>query len=93
MSEESRYLHGHHDSVLASHRWRTAENSAKYFTAVLEEDWIVLDIGCGPATITADLGALVPRGKVIGVDRTLEILALAATESPAMRRRTATRGT
>ena len=24
------YLHGHHDSVLRSHRWRTAENSAGY---------------------------------------------------------------
>src|SRR3989442_1550932 len=24
------YLHGHHDSVLRSHRWRTAENSAAY---------------------------------------------------------------
>ena len=24
------YTHGHHDSVLRSHRWRTAENSAAY---------------------------------------------------------------
>ena len=23
-----RYTHGHHESVLRSHRWRTAENSA-----------------------------------------------------------------
>ncbi len=83
MSEESRYLHGHHDSVLASHGWRTAENSAAYFTQVLEDDWVVLDIGCGPATITADLSALVPRGKVIGIDRTLEILTQAAGTSPA----------
>ena len=24
------YTHGHHESVLRSHRWRTAENSAAY---------------------------------------------------------------
>lgn len=28
-----RYLHGHHDSVLRSHRRRTAENSAAYLLA------------------------------------------------------------
>ena len=25
-----RYTHGHHESVLRSHRWRTAQNSAAY---------------------------------------------------------------
>ncbi len=31
MSDPSpRYVHGHHESVLRSHRWRTAENSAAY---------------------------------------------------------------
>ena len=29
-SSADTYLHGHHDSVLRSHRWRTAENSAGY---------------------------------------------------------------
>ena len=29
-SSSDTYLHGHHDSVLRSHRWRTAENSAGY---------------------------------------------------------------
>ena len=27
------YSHGHHESVLRSHRWRTAENSAGYLLA------------------------------------------------------------
>ena len=30
------YLHGHHESVLRSHRWRTAENSAAYLIPNLE---------------------------------------------------------
>jgi trans-aconitate methyltransferase len=56
-STSDTYLHGHHDSVLRSHRWRTAENSAGYLLARLPPDARVLDIGCGPGTITADLAA------------------------------------
>jgi SAM-dependent methyltransferase len=63
------YLHGHHDSVLRSHRWRTAENSAGYLLAALPATARVLDVGCGPGTITADLAARVPRGQVVGVCR------------------------
>jgi ubiquinone/menaquinone biosynthesis C-methylase UbiE len=82
MAEEERYLHGHHDSVLRSHRWRTAENSAAYFLSVLEPDWIVLDVGCGPGTITADLSAKVPDGKVIGVDASAVVLREALRTAP-----------
>jgi SAM-dependent methyltransferase len=60
------YLHGHHDSVLRSHRWRTAENSAGYLLALLPADARVLDVGCRPGTITADLAARVPDGQVTG---------------------------
>jgi len=62
------YLHGHHDSVLRSHRWRTAENSAGYLLAALPDAARVLDVGCGPGTITVDLAARVPAGRVVGVD-------------------------
>ena len=60
------YLHGHHDSVLRSHRWRTAENSAGYLLPRLAPGARVLDVGCGPGTITADLAARVPSGQVVG---------------------------
>jgi SAM-dependent methyltransferase len=62
------YTHGHHESVLRSHRWRTAENSAAYLLPRLAPDAKVLDVGCGPGTITADLADRVPRGHVTGVD-------------------------
>ncbi|MFI6638060.1 class I SAM-dependent methyltransferase [Streptomyces sp. NPDC050504] len=62
------YTHGHHESVLRSHTWRTAANSAAYLIGELTPELHVLDIGCGPGTITADLAALVPRGRVTGVD-------------------------
>jgi len=75
------YLHGHHDSVLRSHRWRTPENSAGYLLAQLTPDAEVLDVGCGPGTITAGLAALVPDGRVIGIDRAGDVLAEARPEA------------
>jgi ubiquinone/menaquinone biosynthesis C-methylase UbiE len=63
------YTHGHHESVLRSHRWRTAENSAAYLLPHLSPGLDLLDVGCGPGTITADLAALVGSGQVVGLDR------------------------
>jgi ubiquinone/menaquinone biosynthesis C-methylase UbiE len=63
-----RYTHGHHDSVLRSHRWRTAENSAAYLLPHLHPSLSVLDVGCGPGTITTDLATRVAPGPVIGID-------------------------
>ncbi|MFF5365290.1 class I SAM-dependent methyltransferase [Streptomyces scabiei] len=72
--ETAVYTHGHHESVLRSHTWRTAANSAAYLLGSLKPDMTVLDIGCGPGTITADLAALVPDGRVTGVDHAPGIL-------------------
>jgi SAM-dependent methyltransferase len=62
------YTHGHHESVLRSHRWRTAENSAAYLLPHLAPGAQILDVGCGPGTISADLAERVPRGRVTGID-------------------------
>jgi SAM-dependent methyltransferase len=62
------YTHGHHESVLRSHRWRTAANSAAYLLDHLSPGLAVLDVGCGPGTITADLARLVAPGRVTAVD-------------------------
>ena len=58
------YTHGHHESVLRSHRWRTASNSAAYLLPHLRPGMSLLDVGAGPGTITADLAHLVdPRDR------------------------------
>lgn len=75
-----RYTHGHHESVLRSHRWRTAQNSAGFLLSYLREDARVLDVGSGPGTITVDLASRVPRGSVIGIDQSAEIVARASSD-------------
>ena len=69
------YTHGHHDSVLRSHRWRTVENSAAHLVPRLRPGLDVLDIGCGPGTITADLAGRVTPGRVLGLDRSADVVA------------------
>jgi 2-polyprenyl-3-methyl-5-hydroxy-6-metoxy-1,4-benzoquinol methylase len=62
------YTHGHAEPVLQSHRWRTAENSAAYLLPSLRPGLDLLDVGCGPGTITVDLAARVAPGRVVGLD-------------------------
>jgi SAM-dependent methyltransferase len=62
------YTHGHDESVLRSHRWRTAANSAAYLLPHLSAGLAVLDVGAGPATITADLAGLVAPGRVTALE-------------------------
>jgi SAM-dependent methyltransferase len=75
------YTHGHHESVLRSHRWRTAENSAGHLLPHLRAGMSLLDVGCGPGTITADLAVRVAPGRVTAVELTGAALDLARAEA------------
>jgi SAM-dependent methyltransferase len=72
------YTHGHHESVLRSHRWRTAENSAAYLLPHLRPHMTVLDVGCGPGTITLGLADRVGEGHVTGIDSVPGVVAQAS---------------
>ncbi len=75
------YTHGHAEPVLRSHRWRTATNSAAYLLPHLRPGLSLLDIGCGPGTITADLARLVTPGEVTAIEVTEEALRGAREEA------------
>ncbi|PWJ53705.1 Methyltransferase domain-containing protein [Quadrisphaera granulorum] len=68
------YTHGHAEPVLASHRWRTAENSCAYLLPHLRPGQDLLDLGCGPGTITVDLAERVAPGRVVGLDAAAGVL-------------------
>jgi len=62
------YTHGHDRAVLRSHTWRTVDNSAAYLAPQLGAGSSLLDVGCGPATLTVDLARRVAPGHVVGID-------------------------
>lgn len=74
MDAQQRYTHGHHESVLRSHEWRTLENSGAYFASLLHPGAAVLDVGSGPGTITFDIAARVAPGPVVGIDASADIV-------------------
>lgn len=81
MNDRASYTHGHHESVLRSHRRRTAGDSAAYLLPHLKPALSVLDVGCGPGTITADLAARVAPGSVTAVDQVADVLGAARAEA------------
>lgn len=53
---------------------RTVENSAAFVVPHLQPHFHILDIGCGPGTITRGFCPLVPQGHVTGVDVSEEVI-------------------
>lgn len=80
MPADAIYVHGHDESVLRSHRYRTVANSAAYLAGHLRAGSAVLDVGCGPGTITADFARLVHPGRVTAVDTSEGVLEAARAE-------------
>lgn len=75
------YSHGHHESVVRAHAGRTAEDSAPHLLPHLEPGMRLLDVGCGPGSITIGLARRVASpdglGQAIGIDRAEEVVAQA----------------
>ncbi len=69
------YTHGHHQSVVAQHARRTAEEYAAYLLPRLTPGMRLLDVGCGPGTITLGLArAVAPGGEVVAIDLVDDVL-------------------
>jgi ubiquinone/menaquinone biosynthesis C-methylase UbiE len=68
------YQHGHHASVVASHAKRTAEVDAAFFLPFLKSGMRLLDVGCGPGSITSGLAQRVAPGETIGIDPSQGVL-------------------
>jgi ubiquinone/menaquinone biosynthesis C-methylase UbiE len=72
------YPWGHDSAMLNLYQWRQVTNSAPHLIPYLRPGLKILDVGCGPGSITVDLAQRVlPGGHVTGVDYKAEPLELA----------------
>lgn len=76
----SSYTQGHDTATLRSHQTRSAEKQADYLLRHIKEDDHILDVGCGPGTITCSLAKYVPQRRVAGVDDSPGVLEQARRE-------------
>jgi ubiquinone/menaquinone biosynthesis C-methylase UbiE len=62
------YTHGHSAVVVQHHARRTASEAAAFLLPLLTPGLRLLDVGCGPGTITCGLAERVAPGEVVGLD-------------------------
>lgn len=79
--EHEVYIHSHAPVVVASHGSRTAAEAAAFVLPRLSTDATVIDLGCGPGSITVGLAQAVPAGHVAGIDAAPEVLEEAASRA------------
>lgn len=68
-----KYTHGHHKSVVSVHNARTVEDSAAFLLPMLQGHFKLLDVGCGPGSITRGFTKHVKE--VVGVDNSEDVIA------------------
>jgi ubiquinone/menaquinone biosynthesis C-methylase UbiE len=71
------YQLGHHPAVVARHARRTAETAAAFFLPFLKPGMRLLDVGCGPGSITSGFAQRVAPGETIGIDPSADVIATA----------------
>lgn len=70
----STYVQGHDAVTLKSHQSRSAEDQADYVLPYVREGSEILDVGCGPGTITCGFAKYATQGHVVGVDYSTAVI-------------------
>ena len=82
MSEEH-YTFGFEEAALAFMSRRTLKTHGGFFAAHLKHGMHVLDVACGPGSITTGIAERVSPGRVTGVDLNESQVALARSTASA----------
>lgn len=75
--DNERYSHSQQPVVLASYGTRTAEEAAAFLLSHLKPGMRILDLGCGPGSITLGLARYVAPAEAVGIDQSEVALAAA----------------
>ena len=75
----SSYTQGYSGSTIATHLTRTAESDAAFLLPYIKKADHILDVGCGPGTITTSLAKYASEGTVVGIDISTDVLQKAKT--------------
>ena len=68
------YTHGHQPAAVNQHAKRTAKASAAFCRDVISSNSRILDVGCGPASISVGLAEWADQGFVTAIDLGNQIL-------------------
>ena len=83
-NQEQVYAFGYSQAAVGMMENRSAEMNASFFLEHLQPGMQVLDVGCGPGSITVGLAAAVSPGKVTGIDIEPSQVALGRQRAAAM---------
>jgi ubiquinone/menaquinone biosynthesis C-methylase UbiE len=78
-----KYTHGHAPATVRQHARRTVEEAAAFLLPQLHPGMRLLDVGCGPGSITRGLAERLAPGQVIGLDLSSETLVAARQDAVA----------
>jgi SAM-dependent methyltransferase len=78
------YALDYNKSTTTSHASRNAEVDAAFLLPHLKPHYRIIDVGCGPGTITTGFCKYVPDGHVVGVDISAEVLSEAQDRARAL---------
>src|SRR5512138_3860979 len=63
-----KYTHGHAPATLRQHAQRTADEAAAFLLPHLRPGMRLLDVGCGPGSITRGFAERLAKRQVVGID-------------------------
>ncbi|KAJ8068477.1 hypothetical protein OCU04_004031 [Sclerotinia nivalis] len=77
MKSEETYSLGYSPAVVDRHSLRRASTCCSYFLPHLTPTSRILDLGCGPGSITTDIASLIPEGSITGLDAGSSVIEIA----------------
>jgi SAM-dependent methyltransferase len=75
----SYYSRGHSDHTIATHLLRAVESHAPFLLPHIKPTDHILDVGCGPGTITTSFSKYASEGRIVGIDISPTVLQKAKT--------------